>query len=77
MSWEESRKRFWLYFQQLLHPCARAPNLGPHSPNRVSYAQPRSSATLNPSLCSNAGLNGGGREGGGGAHQDGMLREMT
>ena len=24
--------RFWLYFQLLLHPCARAPNLGPPFP---------------------------------------------
>lgn len=55
--------RFWLYFQLLLHPCARAPNLGPPlSRNRVFYAQHRNSATLNPLLCSNAGLNGGGRE---------------
>ena len=35
----------------------------PLSRNRVFYAQHRSSATLNPLLCSNAGLNGGGREG--------------
>lgn len=57
------QRRFWLFFQLLLHPCARAPNLGPLSRNRVFYAQHRSSATLNPLLCSNAGLNGGGREG--------------
>lgn len=56
MSWEESRKRLWPYFQQLLRPCARAPNPGPRSPNRVSYAQPRSSPPLKPPTLQQRGI---------------------
>lgn len=74
---EERRKTSRLPFQQRLHPCARAPNLGPHLPTRVSCAQPGSSATPNPPLGSHPGLDGGGRAAGGGARRDGVQREMT